>query len=807
MNSGRPLQGDIPLYYIMDHTFFLRNIALLSACMAGLTASLSGQSGIFRADTFLLSQRPIPAGTYQARRIAATGTVQDLLVRLEAKESAELLPGFLTNTGANFEAFANPALVLDTTPGSGTDHERAVYVKTAYHNGKVMVRWAPADYSVWLRGVRYGYRVVRQPIAANGQTLTQAQITAATGTFGPFRPLPEADWVGLRTDTSEIAATAAGAIYNKEFEPVATGGPIGQILSTTETAENRFAFGLFAADQSFEVAGWMGLALTDLPPAAHTQYLYTVIINEPVPAGQRPGGGANTADMAQPLVLPPLPAVKATTGASVVTLTMPRGNLDEHYTSYIMERSADNGTTFQRRNRNALVFLDNGTQKADLIFIDTLENDTVYQYRMRGKSIFGANGPVTPLVSARAVPPPLDARPEFIDIKEVNSHLVLSWNFPAELNTKIKGFKIYRSIDATGEFVLVPGGDLSVVARSFTLVQHNPLLNYYKIVAIDLNDNVLSSIVLLGQLNDTTPPAAPQGLRGEITPDGLVTLRWRPGREVDLKGYRVFFSNVPNGDFSQLTGTVIADSVFTHQLNTAVLNTSAYYKILATDFRENNSPYTATLTVRRPDRVPPVPPVLTHVDPMANGVTLKWVRSSSPDVARHELQRKPNPDIDWQIIRTYQPGTPADTLLIDSTQTGIFDYNYRVVAYDSTGLTGISTVVTVKPVNVQAPAATNFTVELTGDQPRKAKLNWTYTSSALVDKFQIFRAVDTVPAHLYYTLPANRDKNTVDPATQNTLYSWRDADIRAGRRYRYYIITKMADGSGSKPSAIVEFRF
>jgi uncharacterized protein len=426
---------------------------------------------------------------------------------------------------------------------------------------------------------------------------------------------------------------------------------------------------------------------------------------------------------------------------------------------------------------------------------------------MRGKSPFGVQGPPSNAVEAKGKTPVLTSYPFITTLTEVNGKFQITWTFPDSLNTQIQGFQLLRSDDGEGGFTPV-GSLLGAATRMIEDPAPSPLSNYYKIEATDLSDNKLESVAKLGQMNDTQPPAAPGGLQASIDDKGLVTLQWNANTEPDLKGYRVFFSNHPNDDYAQITAEVLNATTMTHQLETQLIGKKAYYRMLATDFRENDSPFSAVASVRRPDVVPPSNPVLTKAEAMADGVHLAWIFSTSDDVARHALQRKAQGSTDWENLAIFPVNAANDTLRIDSTTTGIFTYTYRIMAFDSTGLMSASTMIEVKPVRNNLDTIRNFKAERAADGAQKqAKLSWAYPKDNPVGEFHIYRSIGTGQPYYYATLKTDPATAVVDPVTQCSILIYRDKEIATGKTYRYQVLAKYLEGSSSPLSRVLNFQY
>ena len=161
--------------------------------------------------------------------------------------------------------------------------QNSIYVKGASHQGQVRLRWAPASIGSFQKGNQHGYRVVRQLLARNGAPVSAQEQSGSTTVFGPFKPLPDAQWDPI-ADTSDIAGVAQGAIYADDFVAGPMGDPFTQAKDINDQNENRYAFALVAADQSYTVAGYMGLAFTDNTAATlepNGEFLYRVILLTP----------------------------------------------------------------------------------------------------------------------------------------------------------------------------------------------------------------------------------------------------------------------------------------------------------------------------------------------------------------------------------------------------------------------------------------------------------------------------------------------------------------------------------------------
>jgi len=79
---------------------------------------------------------------------------------------------------------------------------------------------------------------------------------------------------------------------------------------------------------------------------------------------------------------------------------------------------------------------------------------------------------------------------------------------------------------------------------------------------------------------DLFPPLPPQGLAA-VTEQGAIRLFWRPGRESDLKGYRVYRADGPDAPWRLLTPEDLTTTSYTDR--EAVAGVRYSYAVTARD--------------------------------------------------------------------------------------------------------------------------------------------------------------------------------------------------------------------------------
>ena len=656
-----------------------------------------------------------------------------------------------------------------------TDTSLSVHVDALYDGTDVIVRWVPGNYKTWQHGLVHGYRLERMLVGSASNELTIGEmLNSQTILDSMLLPLPEMDWEPL-ADQDDMAGVAAGVIYGDSLEVINYSDvSFSQIVNLNAERENRFSFALFAADNSFQTAEAMGIGIKDPNIAIDKEYVYSVKLNNPpngvaivnsVKVSTSPGSG-----------LPQPESISAITGDHTVLLSWDTENILEHYTSFCVERSSDNGQTFEAAHENPLVFGEqDGMANSEVQFFDSLvSNDVTYIYRVKGKSPFGLMGPYSDTVHVKGTPASLGVNPALVDVTEQTTGILkLAWVFPQEQEDSITGFDIYRSDKANGEFSKINTNTLSVSTRNYE--DTNPMsVNYYKVQGKDINNYPLTSNAVLGQPNDENAPAAPTGLFGTCSLSGTVTLNWSPNAEEDLLGYRVYVSNTPDGDFMQITSQWINDTSYQYSINLNTLTEEVYFSVKALDKRENYSLLAVPCTVNRPDKIAPGSPNITNVTAEVGQVHFEWELSSSEDVEEYRFQRKPHGVPGWADLVQFDPHLPIYAFT-DSTASERIYSDYRLIAIDDAGLAGYSKTVKAKPIdNGVRDTIFDFTGTLVPDVG--VNLNWSYLKDVDLEGFQIYRSIDGGPLRVYGFLPFNGTYN-YNSNTGIPEFSYYDDDL------------------------------
>ena len=671
----------------------------------------------------------------------------------------------------------------------------SIEAKAVYDGSNLILRWAPKDFATWnWANFNDGYDVERTTIKQNGTPLSSDSMLSSRVTLAvSLKPLPEMQWETM-PDTN-LAGIVAGSIYGDSIEVVdLANADFMTVVNTNEARQNRFGFSLFACDQNFDIALAAGLAFVDTTVLGNFEYIYIVKLHT-LPGGTTQKKGAVIiTTIAQNMDAPAKPGVQSADKA--VLLSWPK---QADYGSYVLERSANNGLTYTTLNNTPFVSLSkiDGGQQSNTYLDSLAANNIPYVYRVRGLTPFGMTGPPSDTVHAAGTPTPIAVAPHISAVAELQpGQMRIVWTFPQSMESVISQFEVHRSPTIDGKYELVATAQPNVRM----LTDNSPLsANYYLIKAKDLQGNYAISLPKLGQTKDEAAPAPPTGLSGTCDASGLVTIKWSPNAEGDLKGYRVYTSdqNVVDSAFAQITSKPILDTFFRYQVGLNSLTEQLFFAVKAADLRENTSASSAYLNIQRADAVAPSAPAITKVIPRTEAVQLKVSLSSSNDVVRYEFQKRWEGSPDWVTLAVFPTANMvtsyADSLTYLDPVLRRRWYFYRLVAFDDANLPSSSQMIRTKPLDQGIRGAIqNLTATLLPDNPKRVQLQWNYPKDVDLVGFQIYRAIDNSQMRSFKFVDASY---SAGPDTHTYLDT--DTDLKNTPQKSVFIQPATVPGGGT----------
>lgn len=731
---------------------------------------------------------------------------------------------------ATLSLFTVQAQQNGITPASEEQH--ALVITGRSTGSSIKLRWAPTSALAWRRCNQSGYVVVRHTLMRNNQLLPWEERSVAV----PMTPTPilpwktEAQWKPLM-QRNQYAAIGAQALLGESFE-LETGEASSALVNQATEESNRFTFGLFAADHSYEAATAMGLALEDKNVKLNETYLYRVYpakqITAPLDTMVMEGGQKIPMDLRTSIdtgffsispkdkfALPKPLEVKADFSNRTATISWNKNLFKQFYVSYQVERSED-GLSWQPLRDLPFLSLDRPGAPSDFMFlVDSLPmNNRPYFYRVFGRTVFDDNGPPSDPVQGMGIDPLPEYFPYIVSVLENDQRgFIIGWDFNVNEESKIAGFRIIRARTDRGPYTPISGEALlSPATRSFT--DENPMpVNYYRVSAYDQYNREMPSFSAMAQIDDETPPAAPVNVRGAVLKDGSMVITWDANKEPDMQGYRVYMANHPNDEFTQITRRTVSTNHFIDTVGLNTLSREIYVQVMAFDYRQNASPFSKMATVLRPDTIAPAPPAFKDLVSDENGVSLTWANSQSKDVLRHELMRRSKLETAWEKIAEFPiQTTEKTTRYTDSTGVTGRDYLYQIVAVDNSDLRGLSQTVEARVLdNFIRPQVTG--VEATADRRNKTvELSWQYAEKEQVRLFEIYRAIGDEPVKRHRAFQPDEllladAKNSGKKGRKAFAYQAQDKDLRMNTNYTYRVRAIYHDGGLSPLSEPVKVNY
>lgn len=665
-------------------------------------------------------------------------------------------------------------------------------IARAVNDSTIVLRWAALQHTDWRLVSKYGFQLERAVLNDSTNAVIE-NYTPLSKT--PILPWSEADCKAkINPKTQRYPALAAQALYGKTFlaksTETAQSNYLNTIVNAAEEEENRHALALFAADVSPEAADVLGLRYVDRKVEYGNKYIYRVVA---VPHPQ----GLYRLDTAGYVVsikdAEPLPPVKDITPKSLdgkIELTWRKNLTVNAFTAFFIERSEDN-KTFTPLSKEPYIQFQNDEKAVAagvMSYTDTLiVNYKNYYYRIRGIDAFGELSPYSTPILARGRDLQPTAAPYLKQVdKRSPTAYALTWEMPATSDSDLKGFFVLRCDKIDGKYKTLNTKLLPASERQFTdNAASSNQANFYVIMAVDTAGNVASSQSRMVFSYDAMPPAKPVGLTGKIDTNGLVTVKWRMGKEADLKGYYVYFANSADHEFTAAAPNIIIDTVFLDSIRLKVLTKHIYYKIVAIDNNLNASAYSDIFELTKPDVVPPVQPVIGRFLVSDSTVLFNWATSASADVAQQNVYRRLAPNGDWQLLTTLKSNVDR---YIDRDFGRDKSYQYSVEAVDSAGLKSPKSYplsIRTLAANLAQLTAKNVVATLISEK-KTATLTWeTPKTDEKITDWLIYRLADD---------------NTWDLLTTTKTERFEDRNLSKKKEVRYAVKARFESGGVSNLS-------
>lgn len=322
---------------------------------------------------------------------------------------------------------------------------------------------------------------------------------------------------------------------------------------------------------------------------------------------------------------------------------------------------------------------------------DSLTNYKWYRYRFYGITAFGEKVMFSEIKGMPKDLTPPNAPSLKLPQHSKPSEVSIAWDVSGNI-LDLKGFIVGRSNRDSGDFKILHTQLLSNKTRSYIDTGFSRTdKNYYVVYALDTAGNISGSYPAYVAITDSIPPSKPTILSAIIDSLGVVVIKVDPGKEKDLKGYRLFKSNGVDHEFSVIDESFKISSndttsfklIYRDTVGLNSLTKDIYYQVKALDFNYNQSAFSDKIKVKRPDTIPPITPVISNVIVKEKQIELYFSPSESIDVKEHIIYRKIDAGSkEWEPLFI----TRIQGIFIDTAVQAGTTYYYSIRAKDEGGL-------------------------------------------------------------------------------------------------------------------------
>lgn len=660
---------------------------------------------------------------------------------------------------------------------------QSIVSKSFVKDYSISLRYLPVNMNTWEEAKNKGFKIERAELeTADTNGINRIGFKLVFKTIAKLIDKQDSVWRRIIT-TKDYGAF----LYNGLYKIPPAKNETDKIMH-----KQLWAMIMKQADLDCDAAKLLGLYYKDTTINKNKFYVYKISVNQPI----------NKSDAFCYIFVNPktdtyLPQINFsnyTLADKNIKLSFEAKSHESVYGSYIVERSEDS-INFVPVSKKPYIFMFNNDEKnkTQITAEDTLKNNsTYYYYRLKGLSYFGVYGPFSKIIKLKGKEP-IGSYPymDSIILVKKETQIKVHFHLPEDANKSIiKGFMITRSEQSGKKGDLLSAQLLPKTCTSF--LDENPKqTNYYKVLAITYDNDTVPSFEGFGMLPDRDPPSIPTDIKGFIDSTGIVHLSWKSNPEQDLQGYRIFRKNAIDEELIERSRRIVTQNLYIDTVDLKTLSKYIYYSLTAVDKVFNNSKYSVSIKLKKPDVIKPVAPVFTKVEHSNNAVILKWNNSTSDDVESYELYRTNYKT--KQTIKLKQ-WFLCDTLAayIDTTAQLGETYQYKLIVYDdSKNQAEVQSLFITFETGLRKPITdikTNIDLE-----KRIIELTWIYPEKDIFS-FIIYKAKQDDEFRIHKTISPTETKIS-------------DMQIYPGNIYRYRIKAIYKSGAESELSKEIKIEF
>lgn len=621
--------------------------------------------------------------------------------------------------------------------------DNQIKIVAQYTDGVGMeLRWFPNSRALFKMGQQNGYDLQR------AEYLPQTKQYSTFHTIQTIKPYTKEQWNNVirkspnkENNLRELAAEYIENQKEKKPQRIIFNGDASALKNLKHKQDNDYAFLTLMTFQDKEVALGVGLGAIDHTAVRGKKYLYRVVINTPGQPSKTSLQNIVCRATSVEAVQLPKPENKSlgifeNDGAlTIIWKDIP--SLVGYYIERSERKSAQNYKTL---TKTPLIFLKGEKYQGETggSFKDeNLVNGKEYYYKIYANTLLGDKVLVGQIkgMPKDLTPPKM---PRLRNPKHDKDKVKLTWFFEGTPDADLKGFNVFRSEKSDGEYVKLNRSLLPKSQRTFEDKNYSKEhANYYKVVAYDNNENPGASAPAYAVIIDENPPEKPKGIRAHISKEGVVQIVIPKQKDKDIIGYKIFKANQKNHEFSVVKEVFPSSRdylfqkedkmVFEEKIPLKTLTSKIYYKVKMYDRNFNQSEFSNTIELEKPDIVPPASTVIKSYKVNFNNVALEIIKPTSKDLKAVNLYRKTGKE-NWKIIHSFPANKEVQVTYTDKEIKPNKQYYYRVQAVDNHRLTSkFSPAIPIKTIDFEIiPPVKSVKVSKKG---KYIQLDWKYKNS------------------------------------------------------------------------------
>ena len=624
----------------------------------------------------------------------------------------------------------------------------------------ILLRWGPSTPDIWRSAMTDGYEIYRTDTTNKSVKIA----TVFPWAENQFNKIPLNDTFSLLAASIIKVKGIPQKMDNTNF------------FEKASMNENYFGFALYVADRSPLAAQIFGLSYVDKDVKPGETYIYE-IKTKSLKQSMVPMEIIVTNEW-EPLLAPEgFSILKGE--KSVVLQWLASSNLT-HYSSYVVERSRYRDTLYEVLTNPPLVFIkDISNPQPYFKYEDKLpSNNQVYFYRLKGANAFGEWSDYAHATGfGKDLTPPEAVSILSGEYLKDSTQIKLSWT-RNNIDKDIKYNQVMMSGDKEFLYSAVSPqlspGDTTFYFNVRGMDTDRPF--YFKIMTMDSSGNEATSILRYVSVPDLEKPEPPHDVKALIDSTGMVRISWSPSTSKDVTGYYIYYSNDDATDLTMINDFLYKDTTYSWSIPLNTVTKNLYIGIKAEDDNYNKSTITDVITLRRPDTIAPVRPLIYYSGLKDESVYLQWKRSSSSDVEKYILYRRHKMDTSYTWIGLdtldsealeYTDRTPPTGSTVQYALKAVDDFN------NASPLSNEVQVSVPFPKNKYIPEM----IKVVSDQKNNVLISWKVADYKISDqnvqyKFQVFRSLGSQELSLYKEISSSEFSTMDTGLSTGVLYNY-----------------------------------